>query len=104
MLKKKIIIGLFLLYFLNGCVQSTGLLGPAYTLVNTGNIYQAGLSYGSSQAVKKMTGKTLTENIKSFVEKENTTIEKKEENRKKFIALAENNIAKASKVLNLASQ
>ena len=51
-----------------------------------------------------MTGKTLTENIKSFVEKENTTIEKKEENRKKFIALAENNIAKASKVLNLASQ
>ena len=53
MLKKKIIIGLFLLCFLNGCVQSTGLLGPAYTLVNTGNIYQAGLSYGSSQAVKK---------------------------------------------------
>jgi len=104
MFKKKIIIGLFLLCFLNGCAQSTGLLGPAYTLVNTGNIYQAGLSYGSGQAVKKMTGKTFTENIKSFVEKENTTIKKKEENRKKFIALAENNIAKAGKVLNLASQ
>jgi len=102
--KKKIIIGLFLLCFLNGCAQSTALLGPAYTLVNTGNVYQAGLSYGSSKAIKKITRKTHTENIKSFVDNESTVIEKKEENQKKFISLAKNNIEKASKVLNLASQ
>ena len=102
--KKKLIIGLFLLCFLNGCVQSTALLGPAYALVSTGNLYQAGFSYGSSKAVKKMTGKTPTETIKSFVDNENTVSKKKEENQKDFIELVKNNIAKASKVLNLASQ
>ena len=39
MILKKIIAGLFLLFFLNGCVQSTALLGPAYTMASTGNIY-----------------------------------------------------------------
>jgi len=102
--KKKIIIGLFLLCFLNGCAQSTALLGPAYTLVSTGNVYQAGFSYGSSKVVKKMIGKTPTETIKSFVDNENTVSKKKEENQKDFIELVKNNIAKASKVLNLASQ
>ena len=102
--KKKIIIGLFLLCILNGCAQSTALLGPAYALVSTGNLYQAGFSYGSSKAVKKMTGKTPTETIKSFVDNENTVSKKKEENQKDFIELVKNNIAKTSKVLNLASQ
>jgi len=101
---KKIIIGIFLLFFLNGCAQSTSLLGPAYTLVSTGNVYQAGFSYGSSKAVKKMTGKTSTETIKSFIDYENTVSKTKEENQKEFIALVKNNIAKASKVLNLVSQ
>ncbi len=50
MILKKIFAGLFLLIFLNGCVQSAALLGPAYTLASSGNIYQAGLSYGSNQA------------------------------------------------------
>ena len=102
--KKKIIIGLFLLCILNGCAQSTALLGPAYTLVSTGNVYQAGFSYGSSKVVKKMIGKTPTETIKSFADNENTLSKKKEENQKDFIELVKNNIAKASKVLNLASQ
>ena len=68
MILKKIIAGLFLLFFLNGCVQSTALLGPAYTMASTGSIYHAGLSYGSNQAVKNITGKTPTENIKSLVD------------------------------------
>jgi len=102
--KKKIIIGLFLLCILNGCAQSTALLGPAYTLVSTGNVYQAGFSYGSSKAVKKMTGKTATENIKSLVGNENIVSEKREKKKKEFIVLVKNNIAKASRVLNLANQ
>ena len=48
----KIYISLFiLLLFLNGCVQTTALLGLVYTLASPRNIYQAGLSYDSNQAV-----------------------------------------------------
>ena len=43
MIIKKIISGIFFLCLLNGCVQSTALLGPVYTMASTGNIYQAGL-------------------------------------------------------------
>ena len=49
-------------------MQSTALLAPAYTMASTGNIYHAGLSYGSNQAIKNITGKTPTENIKSLVD------------------------------------
>ena len=75
MILKKIIAGLFLLFFLNGCVQSAALLGPAYTLTSTGNVFQAGLSYGSNHAVKKITGKSTTENIKSFVDDNKIKVE-----------------------------
>ena len=75
MILNKIIVGLFLLFFLNGCVQSTALLGPAYTLASSGNIIHTGLSYGSSQAVKKITGKSPTENIKSLIDSKKSKVE-----------------------------
>ena len=103
MILKKIIAGLFLLFFLNGCVQSTALLGPAYTLASTGNIYQAGLSYGSSQAVKKITGKSPTENIKSLIDNKKIKIEEKEKKDELF-ALVKNRIEKTSKIIQLANQ
>ena len=80
MILKKIIIGFFVLFFLNGCAQNTVLLGPAYTLASTGNIYQAGLSYGSDQAVKKITGKSPTENIKNLAGSKNLKIKEEQEN------------------------
>ena len=103
MILKKIIAGLFLLFFLNGCVQSTALLGPAYTLTSTGNIYHAGLSYGSNQAVKKITGKSPTENIKSFVDSKKTMVEE-EENYDDFFALVKSRIDKTSKIIQLSNQ
>ena len=103
MILKKIIAGLFLLFFLNGCVQSTALLGPAYTMASTGNIYQAGLSYGSNQAVKKVTGKTPTENIKSLVDNKKMKIEEKEK-QDEFFALVKSRIEKTSKIIQLANQ
>ena len=103
MLKKKIIIGLFLLFFLNGCVQSTALLGPAYTLTSTGNIYQAGLTYGSNQAVRNITGKTPTENIKSLISNKKIKIEEKEK-QDEFFALVKSRIEKTSKIIQLANQ
>ena len=100
---KKIFAGLFLLFFLNGCVQNTALLGPVYTLATTGNIYQAGLSYGSNQAVKKITGKSPTENIKSFVEDKKLKVEE-EESQEEFFALVKSRIEKTSKIIQLANQ
>ena len=102
MIQKKIIISIFAIYFLNGCVQSTALLGPAITVASTGNVYQAGLSYGSSKALTKITGRTTTENIKIFFEK-NKDVEKKTENADDFINVVKK-INKSSGIKNLASQ
>ncbi|MDC0455498.1 hypothetical protein OAL63_01240 [Candidatus Pelagibacter sp.] len=103
MILKKIIAGLFLLFFLNGCVQNTALLGPAYTLASSGNIYQAGLSYGSNQAIKNITGKTPTENIKSLVDNKKMKIEEKEK-QDEFFALVKSRIEKTSKIIQIANQ
>ena len=103
MILKKIIAGLFLLFFLNGCVQSAALLGPAYTLASSGNIYQAGLSYGSNQAVRKITGKSPTENIQSLVNNKKKKI-KEEEKQEEFFALVKSRIEKTSKIIKLANQ
>ena len=103
MILKKIIAGLFLLFFLNGCVQNTALLGPAYTMASTGNIYQAGLAYGSNQAVKKITGKSPTENIRSLTNSKKSKIDE-EQNYDEFFALVKNRIEKTSKIINLANQ
>ena len=103
MILKKIIISIFAICFLTGCLQNTAFLGPAVTVASTGNVYQAGLSYGSSKVIKKMTGKTPSENIKSFVDNKDTTFEEKE-NHDKFFAILKNKIEKKSKVLNLANQ
>ena len=103
MILKKISAGLFLLFFLSGCLQSTALLGPAYTLASTGNIYQAGLSYGSNKAVEEITGKSPTENIKSLTDSKKSKIDK-EQNYDEFFALVKNRIEKTSKIINLANQ
>ena len=103
MILKKIITGLFLLFFLNGCVQSAALLGPAYTLASTGNVFQAGLSYGSNHAVKKITGKSTTENIKSLVDNKKIKVEEVE-SQEEFFALVKRRIEKTSKVISLINK
>ena len=102
MILKKIIISAFAMCFLTGCLQNTAFLGPAMTVASTGNLYQAGLSYGSSEAIKKMTGKTPTENVKSFLD--NNTIVKEEEIYDEFFVLVKDRIEKKSNILNLANQ
>jgi hypothetical protein len=103
MILKKIIAGLFLLFFLNGCVQSAALLGPAYTMASTGNVFQAGLSYGSNQAVKKITGKSTTENIKSLVDNKKIKVEE-EEGQEEFFALVKRRIEKTRKFISLINK
>ena len=55
-IKNKIVILVSLITFLSGCVQSTAMIGPSMTLVSSGNLYQAGVSYGANKAVEKETG------------------------------------------------
>jgi len=66
MILKKLIISLSFLFLLNGCAQSLAFLGPAITGASTGSAANAGLSYGSSRVIKKVTGKTPTEKLSSL--------------------------------------
>ena len=70
---KKIFLLFFSLILLNACAQSTAFIGPAITVNNTGNVMQAGFSYGSNMAIKQTTGKTPGEHAVTYIE------EKKEE-------------------------
>ena len=69
MINKKIIFGLFLFSILGACGAPTAMLGPAYTFTTTGNIAQAGLSYGSDKLITSYTGKTPIENIEDITSK-----------------------------------
>ena len=96
MFLKKIIIIIFLVGFLNGCAQNAALLGPAYTLATSGNIYQAGLTYGGNEIITKSTGKSMAQNIKEGL------VPKKEDS--DFQKLVKRNIEKTRKKLNLSNQ
>jgi len=50
---KKIILALAFVSLLNGCVQNTAMLGPAYTFGSSGSVFQTGLSYGSNKVYTK---------------------------------------------------
>ena len=69
--------------FLNGCVQSMAVVGPVITVASTGNIYQAGLSYGTNQSVKKITGKFPTEHVSELID-ENSDSHKDNKIKKKL--------------------
>ena len=103
MILKKVLTGLFFVLLLNGCLQTTALLGPASTLAYTGSVYEAGLSYGTSKAEKKVTGKSTTQNIKDFLKKKNEETKEKE-NYDEVFALVKSRINKTHKIINLANQ
>ena len=93
---KKIIFILLSLSFLSGCVQSTAFLGPAITVASTGNIYQAGLQYGTSKAIKKETGKDTIEYISSILNSPEEKILSED-----FVILIENRIKETRKIISL---
>ena len=59
------------LFFLNGCGELTALMGPAITMGTNGNIYQAGLSYGTNQAILKSIGKMPLEHVIDLLDPKN---------------------------------
>ena len=96
----KIILGIFLISILSGCVQNTAFFGPAVTVASTGSVYQAGLSYASTKTIIKFTGKTPTENFKFFLENNE---EGDIENANNFFEMVKK-INKSSGVKNLTNQ
>ena len=96
----KIILGIFLISILSGCVQNTAFFGPAVTVASTGSVYQAGLSYASTKTIIKFTGKTPTENLKFFLDNNE---EDDIENANNFFEMVKK-INKSSGVKNLINQ
>ena len=102
-INKKIILAVAFVALLNGCVQSTAFLGPVYTLGTSGNVMQAGLSYGTSYAVKKVTGKTVSENINTFVDTEELKKELKE-NSDDFFRIVKKHVKKSNIIEGITSR
>jgi hypothetical protein len=107
MINKRIIFGLLIISFLGGCASPTAMLGPAYTLTSTGNVFQAGFSYGTNEVITRYTGKTPIENLKDISlskEKNKKNIQKEALESQEFYLLVKSKIDKSSKILNLSNQ
>jgi hypothetical protein len=105
----KLLFFLTILLFLNGCAQNSALLGPIYALGSTGNVMQAGTSYGTSYALKKIE-KNLSEN-KSKVLKTNKTSTytkktniKTDENPEEFFKIVKKHIKKLDNLDTFSTQ
>ena len=81
----KIIFILLPLIILNGCIQTTALLGPGITIATTGNVLQAGFQYGANSVIEKETGKNTFEHLQSAVDDQ----KKNKKFREKFTNLIE---------------
>ena len=103
MIHKKIIFGFFTLSFLAGCASPTAMLGPAYTLTSTGNVLQAGLSYGSNEMITMYTGKTPIENVKEITSNQKN-IQKETLESEDFYILVKNKIDKTGAIIKKSNQ
>ncbi len=65
---KKILAIFISFIFLSNCAQTAAIVGPAITVASTGNVVQAGYTFGSNVVVKETTGKTPGEHVSSYVE------------------------------------
>ena len=96
MIFRKIIAITLLLSFLSGCAQNAALLGPAYTIATSGNVYHAGFTYGSNELITRKTGKSAAQNFKDALNKNKEDTE--------FKKLVKKNIKETRKKLNLSNQ
>ena len=103
MKNKKVAIILMSVVFLTGCVHSTAFLGPAITVAATGNIAQAGFTYGTNEVFKRETGKDTIQYVSSFLELEDKNLLEPEDKKvtinEDLIALVESSIKKTRQKL-----
>ena len=103
MIHKRIIFGLLTISFLGGCATPSAMLGPAYTLTSTGNVFQASLSYGSNEMITMYTGKTPLENVKEIAMNDKN-IHKQTLESEEFYILVKNKIDKTGAILKKTNQ
>ncbi len=103
MFRKKIIFGLLLFFSLGACTAPTAMLGPAYTLTSTGNVAQAGFSYGSSELITIYTGKTPMENVIEITSKD-VNIQKQTLESEDFKNLIKTRVIKTNNILKSTNQ
>ena len=103
MKNKKVAFILMSVVLLTGCAQSTVFLGPAITVAATGNIAQAGFTYGTNQVFKKETGKDTIQYVNSLLEPEDKNLLEPEDKKvtidEDLIALVESSIKKTRQKL-----
>ena len=103
MKNKKIAFILMSVVLLTGCAQSTVFLGPAITVAATGNIAQAGFTYGTNEVIKRETGKDTIQYVSSLLEPEDKNLLKSEDKKvtinEDLIALVESSIKKTRQKL-----
>ena len=109
---KKLYLGIFVITFLTGCFQSTAMVGPAMTLVSTGNAGHAFGTFLTNKAVEEETGMQTHELITKKVEEQqikskdikiNNELSSLLENNiqnKQLVILLQNNIKKTRNKLN----
>jgi hypothetical protein len=85
------------LIFLNGCLQSTAMLGPGLTLATSGNVLQAGFQYGANNAIKNETGKDVITLVKDVVEED----QKKKRFKKDFSTMVNRRVEKAREKISI---
>jgi len=93
----KILLMFSSLIFLNGCLQSTALLGPGVTIATTGNVVQAGFQYGLNKKIKNETGKDAIIFVKEVVEKDH----KKRAFKRDFKKMVENRVLNARQKMSI---
>ena len=103
MKNKKIVFILMSVVLLTGCVQSTAFIGPAITVAATGNMAQAGFTYGTSEAIKRETGKDTIQYVSGLLELEDKNFLEPEDKKvtinEDLIALVESSIKKTRQKL-----
>ena len=107
MINKKLLLGLFIVFFLGACASPTAMLGPVYTLNSTGSVLQAGFNYGTSEMITAYTGKSPIENLKEIsldAHDNSKNIQKKTLESEDFYNLVKSRIEKTNGILNLSNQ
>jgi len=70
---KNFLLIVFITIFLNSCVQTTAMFGPALTVAASGgNMYKAVLQYGANLVIKDKTGKSVTDHAFLYINKKKT--------------------------------
>tara|TARA_B100002003_G_scaffold141271_1_gene130685 strand:- start:164 stop:559 length:396 start_codon:yes stop_codon:yes gene_type:complete len=106
MRKQNIILYLVLSLFLTGCLQTTAMMGPAITLVSTGNISQAGMTFFANKTIKDETGMNTLEFVSNKIDegKDKKEVDDNFNINDNFIILVKNNFDKTRKIILIQNQ